>query len=267
LPPHELTVDEKDQLVSEATSIVGQTHWEWVCREAKKFVDGNGGSWDDAKWSGFSAHIRTRHAIDDSKLGSVLEEKRSDYLLRLPNDREAIKLLAEWSKWLVTIETTVTTLIGLATASGNISIAQHPGSYWAFAAIFSFLLSVLSASFLLFSLPGVLQRLPPPQDKDVLTIGTYNGRGIPVSAFSVAQFACFGLGAFCFAMWAVLQVQDSVEKTTRLTGQLNIEVHYRPGGTGLTGSTAVVVPSLNKEQPATPDSVNVVPGRSARPSR
>jgi hypothetical protein len=36
-------------------------------------------------------------------------------------------------------------------------------------------------------------------------MGTFNGGGIPVVAFSVAQFVGFGLGVCCFVIWAVLQ--------------------------------------------------------------
>jgi hypothetical protein len=185
--------------------------WEWVCRQAEKFVYANGGSWDHAKWLNFHNHIKKHTPGQESQLDSLLERKRTEYLLRLPNDLEAIKLLAEWSKWLVALGTTVTTLIGLATASGKIRIAQHPGVGWALAAIFLILASMLSASFLLFSLPGVAQRLPPPQDKDVLTMGTFNGGGIPVVAFSLAQFLCFWLGVFCFVIWVAVQ---SICRTT-----------------------------------------------------
>src|SRR5947208_1003373 len=96
------------------------------------------------------------------------------------NDLEAVKLLADWSKWLASLQTAVITLTARSTASGTATVAKSVQPGWMVAAIALFLISLLSASFLLFALPGVAQRLPPRQGQDIMRMGTFNGGGTPV---------------------------------------------------------------------------------------
>ena len=122
------------------------------------------------------------------------------------NDLDAVKLLADWSKWLASMQTTVITLVGYSTVSGSVSIKDVTQPAWVIAALFCFLTSLICASFILFALPGIVQRLPPPDGKDVLMMGTYNGGGTPLVVFSVGQFVFFGVGAFCLVVWSTLQL-------------------------------------------------------------
>ncbi len=120
---------------------------------------------------------------------------------------EAAKLLADWSKWLASLQTAVISLIGLTTLSGSISIAKsnHPGLV--VAAVICFILSLISASFLLYALPGIVHRLPSEKnDDDILVMGTLNGGGIPLVVFSTIQFLLFSLGIICLGIWAVVQL-------------------------------------------------------------
>ncbi|EMI21537.1 hypothetical protein RMSM_01537 [Rhodopirellula maiorica SM1] len=48
--------------------------------------------------------------------------------------------------------------------------------------------------------------MPPPDGSDVLMMGTYNGGGIRLVVFSVAQFLCFGLGSMCLVIWTAFQL-------------------------------------------------------------
>lgn len=121
------------------------------------------------------------------------------------NDADAVKLLAEWSKWLASLQTGVITLLGVVVASEKVNISSnaHPGLL--VAGVICFVVSLLSASFLLFALPGVLQRLPPPPNKDFFAMGTFNGGGIRVVVFAVVEFVGFGLGIVLMAIWAISQ--------------------------------------------------------------
>ncbi|PNY37571.1 hypothetical protein C2E31_07125 [Rhodopirellula baltica] len=124
------------------------------------------------------------------------------------NDLDALKLLADWSKWIATTQSAVITLIGYSTVSGSVSIKESAYPIWVIAAMFCFLISLISASFILFALPGIAQRLPPPDGQDVLTMGTLNGSGIRLFVYSAVQFACFALGISCLVIWSILQLVD-----------------------------------------------------------
>jgi hypothetical protein len=122
------------------------------------------------------------------------------------NALEALKLLADWSKWLASTQTVVISLIGVASASGRgVALTVH-GPVWLVLALTAFLISLLAAAFLLYALPGIAQRLPPPPNCDILSMGTYRGVGIKVVVFSTIQFAGFGLGVIFLAIWAIVQV-------------------------------------------------------------
>lgn len=97
---------------------------------------------------------------------------------KLSNELEALKLLNDWSKWLVTIETAAIGIIGTLLKLGkqDRSIGQ---SQWliAVASIGCFMVSIVAASWLIMSIPGMAQRIGrPSQVQDVFRKNTYFGR-------------------------------------------------------------------------------------------
>lgn len=88
------------------------------------------------------------------------------------NDLDALKMLAEWSKWLVLVQTGAITVIG---AFWKPEIVHQIGTWPKILmslTILGFGISILAASYLLKSLPATAQRLPPPENKDIFMMGT-----------------------------------------------------------------------------------------------
>lgn len=78
------------------------------------------------------------------------------------NSMEAIKLISDWGKWLVTIETAAIAIIGaLFTADRSVSVLTK---VFGTLAIGSFLLSIAAAAILLLTLPEIAQNLRANQN-------------------------------------------------------------------------------------------------------
>ena len=120
------------------------------------------------------------------------------------NDLDAVKLLADWSKCLASLQTALLTLIGYLTTSGRVSIAGTNLPSLAVLGVVFLLGSLFCASFILYALPGIAQRLPPPEGEDILMMGTLNGGGTKLFVFSTAQFVLFALGAIFLVAWAIV---------------------------------------------------------------
>ena len=114
------------------------------------------------------------------------------------NDLEALKMLQDWSKWLVTVDVAVIGVIGATTESdrwgepvmANILIT---------AATISFALSVVAATWLLLALPGIAQRLPPQEGDDIFMMGTMAGVGVRLVYLALAEHVAFLLGVLLLA--------------------------------------------------------------------
>lgn len=115
------------------------------------------------------------------------------------NDLDALKMLAEWSKWLVLVQTGAITVIG---AFWKPDILNQVGTLPKFLmslTILCFGVSILAASYLLKSIPATMQRLPPPDDKDIFHMGTYEGvKGIRVYTVADIETYSFVIGFVCF---------------------------------------------------------------------
>jgi len=115
------------------------------------------------------------------------------------NAMEGLKLISDWAKWLITIETAAISIIGLAFKQE----AAHPllaSKVWATAAIVSFVISIAAAALLLLSLPEIAQTLRP--DNNVwLTGDSVIGRVFRMNTqgFAIVESFFFGVGVVCFA--------------------------------------------------------------------
>lgn len=73
---------------------------------------------------------------------------------------EALKLLSDWSKWLVTIETGAVFAALLKFSETSPGLRGLASFVIAIGAILCFLFSIVSAGRLLYSIPGVVEALP-----------------------------------------------------------------------------------------------------------
>jgi hypothetical protein len=143
-------------------------------------------------------------------LGSLLgirlvTELDAPSLLPLPNSLDALKLLADWSKWCVLIETGVIAAIGAFLQPELLGKATSGPRGFLTATIVLFGLSIICAAGLLLSIPATAQRLPPPHPKDVFLMGTFEGtRGVRVSIAVHVQTWTFIAGLVCFAIAVIM---------------------------------------------------------------
>ncbi|CAL9676871.1 hypothetical protein [Streptomyces sp. enrichment culture] len=113
-----------------------------------------------------------------------------------------MKLIADWSKWLVTIETGVIVAVGAVfTASGDLSqAAKICGT----AAVASFLISIVAAALLLWTLPDIVQNLRPDEDiwltRDSVAGGLLR---VDTQSLAVVEACFFGLGLAAVAALVV----------------------------------------------------------------
>jgi hypothetical protein len=88
---------------------------------------------------------------------------------------EAIKLIQDWSKWVVTIETAATAgiftvlkeLSKLPESSPVLRACAVASSLLLLGAVISFIVSIHYAGQLLFSLPGIVEQLPQAHEKSI----------------------------------------------------------------------------------------------------
>lgn len=71
---------------------------------------------------------------------------------------EALKALADWSKWLISIETALSALL-IAILEGKITLTQNNDEFLC-GALFAFVLSILAATMLLGAIPPSLESVP-----------------------------------------------------------------------------------------------------------
>jgi hypothetical protein len=122
----------------------------------------------------------------------------------LPHDLEAVKLLSDWSKWLVLVQTGAISVLGALWKFDEIS-KLNPGSKICMSiAVTLFGCSIVAAAMILLSLPATDQRLPPPPGKDIFHLGTFEGeKGPPLYVPVNVQGWCF-VGGFFFFILVVL---------------------------------------------------------------
>jgi hypothetical protein len=126
------------------------------------------------------------------------------------NDLEALKLLKEWSTWLVTIQTA--TIGGIAVGLKDFKFpadcfvissisCEFVEKGLATGAIILFGISIVSAMYLLLALPAVAQRLPAEgEGQDIYFMRTSSGHHLPIYFFvrwerwgSISGFACLAV--------------------------------------------------------------------------
>jgi hypothetical protein len=112
---------------------------------------------------------------------------------------ESLKLVADWAKWLITIETGAIAIIG-AVIKSETAASSESMRLFATGAIVSFVISIAAAAALLLTLPDIAQNLQPQVDV-WLTSDTVVGRLFHLNTQDIAlvESFFFGLGILCFA--------------------------------------------------------------------
>ena len=110
------------------------------------------------------------------------------------NSLEATKLISDWGKWLVTIETAAIALIG-AFFTGDVASIHELAKVFGTLAISSFLVSIAAAAILLLTLPEIAQNLRADQNI-WLTRDSVAGRLLRVNTQGLAliESVFFGIG-------------------------------------------------------------------------
>lgn len=115
------------------------------------------------------------------------------------NALEGLKMISDWSKWLITIETGAIAIIGGVIKLDSVS-SSLLAKVFATASIIFFLGSIATAALLLLSLPEITQTLRP--DTNIwLTRDSIIGRVFRMGTQDFANFESFffGAGMICFS--------------------------------------------------------------------
>src|SRR5205085_8156415 len=122
----------------------------------------------------------------------------------MKNALDAVKLLQDWSKWLVGLDSAALASIAALGVSGHETawaLTKPTSAIAAASAAMLFVLSLFCANRLLLSLPGVAQRTDEASGEDILMQGTFNGVGWRVSFFARAQNHLFLAGMLAMIGW------------------------------------------------------------------
>ena len=106
---------------------------------------------------------------------------------------EALRLVSDWAKWLVTIETAIITIIGAFFATDQ--PVPLPAELVGSMAIGSFTVSIIAAAMLLLTLPEIAQNLR--SDQNIwLSRDSVAGRLLHLNteAFALIESIFFGIG-------------------------------------------------------------------------
>jgi hypothetical protein len=122
------------------------------------------------------------------------------------NALEGIKLISDWAKWLITVETAAIGVIG-AYLKGNTTKLPQLVKLFSTIAVGSFVISIAAAALLLLSLPEIVQRL----DGGIniwLTSDSIIGRvfGANTQTFATIESFFFGLGVVLMATLIVAAI-------------------------------------------------------------
>jgi hypothetical protein len=116
-------------------------------------------------------------------------------------DLEALKLLKDWSVWMVTVETAVLAFLGAASSIFDLK-AQAPAEPWFIGTVLCFSLSIIFAAWVLSGIPSVVQRIDDTTSLHKQKI--YDISWLPdcvtLNCVAIVQHTLFALGLVGFAV-------------------------------------------------------------------
>jgi hypothetical protein len=117
---------------------------------------------------------------------------------------EALKFIADWAKWLITIEFSAIAAVGAGIVGGSsLRIAKIVSTF----AVASFFVSIAAAALLLLTLPEIAQNVKP--DTNIwLTRDSVIGWlfGMNTQAIAVVECLFFGIGVSMVVVLVILRV-------------------------------------------------------------
>jgi hypothetical protein len=119
---------------------------------------------------------------------------------------EGLKLIADWAKWLITVETAAIAVIG-AYLKANPILLPKTVKLVSTAAVCSFVISMAAAALLLLSLPEIAQRLDGITNI-WLTSDSIIGRvfGANIQTFATIESFFFGVGVVLMAALVICAI-------------------------------------------------------------
>jgi len=107
---------------------------------------------------------------------------------------EALRMVSDWAKWLVTIETFAIAILGTLFTTDKVSVDKRARLFGS-AAIVSFVASICFAAMLLLTLPEIAQTIRPGMNiwlaEDSVAGGLF---GINTQGFALIESILFGFG-------------------------------------------------------------------------
>lgn len=122
------------------------------------------------------------------------------------NALEGLRLIANWSKWLITLETGAVSIIGTLVIAEHVPIS-FLANIFATVSIICFFISIAAAAILLLSLPEIAKTLQPEQNIWI-TRDSIIGRVFRMTTQSLAiiESLFFGLGMVCFCSLMIVLI-------------------------------------------------------------
>ena len=130
------------------------------------------------------------------------------------NALEGLKLINDWAKWLITIETGAIAIIGAMVRPEKGALSQ-PVKVLATGAIISYLISIAAAALLLLSLPEIAQKLST-ETNIWMTRDSIIGRVFrtDIQGFAVIESFFFGLGIVLLSAMIIAVAWSPISPTS-----------------------------------------------------
>jgi hypothetical protein len=134
-------------------------------------------------------------------MGDIMNKEEETKIL------EALKLVNDWSKWLITIETGAIAIIGSFFTSSSIDNITLLAKVLAIASVVFFVFSIGAAALLLLTLPEIAQNLHPNVNI-WMTRDSIAGRlfRLNTQGFAILESFCFLMGILLFTAFVVTTI-------------------------------------------------------------
>ena len=134
------------------------------------------------------------------------------------NSLEAIKLISDWAKWIITIETASIAVIAALLSSGN--RMSKPVKIMGTLSVVSFLISIVATAMLLATLPEITQNLTDEQNiwttRDSVAYDLFH---LTTQGFAVFESVFFGVGIACFVTMVAARIWAGRDATVGGSGR------------------------------------------------
>lgn len=151
--------------------------------------------------------------MQTSKINKTNIVRRATQPVPIGRSFEAVKLLSDWTKWLVTIETASIAALGFVLKASELNLikgaAAQVALLLAVLAVIFFLISIALASRLILYIPTLVELLPEPS-AEVTKVEPLWLTDIPfwpywkVDTYATWHLRAFSAGLVCFASTVIM---------------------------------------------------------------